>query len=217
MNLDKPEIIKFKYANEDHKELIVGTVIQPGQGISHDVFSDSITEANQKVDLASCKDIIGKFKHVYVKEVVVEPRMHFWTVPRLGSFMAIPLVYKSCLSVDSFNAAVSDYTRYQSLMSQQELDKATHEAQEEQKKAEKQAAGEQYVPEEKEWEVHELPAIRTELKKFVICLDSMGQDRECTAQQKECALSAALRFREYWEKFERDQLIADRDALFNAR
>jgi len=88
---------------------------------------------------------------------------------------------------------------------------------EEQKKAEKQAAGEQYVPEEKEWELHELPAIRTELKKFVVCLDSMGQDRECTIECKEFALRAALRFREYWEKFERDQLVADRDALFNAR
>ena len=129
--------------------------------------------------------------------------------------MAIPMAYKSCLSVDSFNASVADYTKYQNLVNQQEIDKQTHEAAEEQKKEEKLAAGEQYVPEEKEWEVHEVPEVRSELKKFVICLDLMGQDKECSVEQKEFALNATLRFREYWEKFEKDQLIKDRDALFN--
>ena len=28
-------------------------------------------------------------------------------------------------------------------------------------------------------------------------------------------MNAVLRFREYWEKFEKDKLIQDRDALFN--
>jgi len=119
LDLERPELIKFKHANEDHRDLITGTLLQPGEGISHDVFSESITEANQQIDLLGKPgDIASQFKHVYVKEVVREPRMHYWTVPRLGSFMAVPLVYKSCLSVESFNAAVSDYTRYKSLVLQ---------------------------------------------------------------------------------------------------
>jgi len=36
--------------------------------------------------------------HIYVPEVVREPKMHFYKVPRLGAFLAIPLEYKSCLS-----------------------------------------------------------------------------------------------------------------------
>lgn len=37
--------------------------------------------------------------------------------------MAIPLVYKSCLSIDSFDQAVADYTRYKQALLQQETDK----------------------------------------------------------------------------------------------
>ena len=46
LNLEKPEIIKFKYANEDHRSLINGTVLAPNQGISHKVFSEQMTEDN---------------------------------------------------------------------------------------------------------------------------------------------------------------------------
>ena len=61
------------------------------------MFTEAITTANEKID--SKKDIVEQFKHIYVEEVVREPKMHYWTVPRLGSFLAVPLVYKSCLSV----------------------------------------------------------------------------------------------------------------------
>ena len=46
------------------------------------------------------------FKHTYVKEVVREPLMHFYRVPRLGAFMAVPLVYNSCLSESALDNAV---------------------------------------------------------------------------------------------------------------
>lgn len=42
-------------------------------------------------------------KSVYVKEVVREPRMHFYKVPRLGSYLAIKLEYDSCLFEESLN------------------------------------------------------------------------------------------------------------------
>jgi hypothetical protein len=35
--------------------------------------------------------------------------MWFKKVPRLGSFMAVPLVYQSCLSDDALEAAISDF------------------------------------------------------------------------------------------------------------
>ena len=53
--------------------------------------------------------IFERFKHIYVPEVVREPRMHYQRVPRLGSFMAIPLVYKSCLFDDSLTEAVANW------------------------------------------------------------------------------------------------------------
>jgi len=42
--------------------------------------------------------------------------MHYWKVPRLGSFMAIPLVYKSALSVESLDQALVDLADYEKKM-----------------------------------------------------------------------------------------------------
>jgi hypothetical protein len=35
--------------------------------------------------------------------------MWFKTVPRLGAFMAIPIIYESCLSDDTLDLAIADY------------------------------------------------------------------------------------------------------------
>lgn len=48
-------------------------------------------------------------RHVVVPEVVREPRIHFFKVPRLGSYMAIRCEYDSCLSVEAFDAGVTDF------------------------------------------------------------------------------------------------------------
>jgi len=45
-------------------------------------------------------------KFIYVKDVVREPRMHFYKVPRLGSYLAIKMEYDSCLYEEAFDAAV---------------------------------------------------------------------------------------------------------------
>lgn len=74
----------------------MGSSLKPGQGKAHDVFGEEITTANEslkELDKASNEDAIKNFKHLFVPEVVRDPKMHFWKVPRLGSYMAIPLVY----------------------------------------------------------------------------------------------------------------------------
>jgi hypothetical protein len=104
LDTNSPPIIKFKFSNEDHKDLIVGTSLAPGQGISHDVFSADVTTKNEALDLdgKSSDEVLNLFNHKYVPEVVRNPKMHYWKVPRLGSYLAIPMVYQSCLSVESF-------------------------------------------------------------------------------------------------------------------
>jgi chromosome condensin MukBEF MukE localization factor len=65
------------------------------------------------------EDILNSFKHVYVKEVVREPKMFFYRVPRLRSFMAIPLVYQSCLFEEALDNAVTDYLQLKVLNDEQ--------------------------------------------------------------------------------------------------
>jgi len=114
---------------------------------------------------------------VWVPEVIREPKMHYWTVPKLGSFMAVPLVYKSCLNINSFDKSVKDYTAYKAKVKEQNEEKAAWEITVETAKAEAENAGTKYEEEAKEWEVIEEPEVEFTLKKFVICIDSIGQDR----------------------------------------
>ena len=52
---------------------------------------------------------------------------------------------------------------------------------------------------------------RTSQKKFVVCMDMMGQDREITDEQKTFVLTTIKRFIEIWELEERVALKDDRD------
>lgn len=46
MDLDNPEVIKFKFANEDHRALMEGKVLQPQEGVTHEVFNEEWTNFN---------------------------------------------------------------------------------------------------------------------------------------------------------------------------
>lgn len=116
LNMEAPKVVKFTHATEDHK-FIVGRFLGEEQGITHDVFKEQEDAAeeveNENLDgeeeVKVEEDILTAFKHVYVKEVVREPRMHFQRVPRLGSFLAVPLVYENCLTDAALDAAVEDF------------------------------------------------------------------------------------------------------------
>lgn len=80
-----------------------------------DEAGDEEAEAEQANDdeentegKAASTDILDTFKHQYVKEVVRNPAMWYKRVPRLGSFMAVPMVYRSCLFYDALEKAIAD-------------------------------------------------------------------------------------------------------------
>lgn len=54
-------------------------------------------------------------KYFVVPEVVREPKMHFFKVPRLGSYMAVRLEYQTCLYEEAFDAGVNDMLRINEL------------------------------------------------------------------------------------------------------
>jgi hypothetical protein len=105
------KVIKYSHASKNH-EFMIDVVLTPEEGVlTHSVFAEGGEDGDDD-DAASAlnsdggpssqkgkkeQDILKTFKHTYVKEVVRESRIHFQKVPRLGSFMAIPLIYESCL------------------------------------------------------------------------------------------------------------------------
>ena len=105
MDLEAPKLIRYMYATDNHKYL-VDRCLTPDQGVTHDVFKEQDEqvpleeeEGGEEVVHQGVKenDILNTFKHVYVPEVVREPRIFFHKVPKLGAYMAVPLCYKSCL------------------------------------------------------------------------------------------------------------------------
>ena len=65
-----------------------------------------------------------------------EPRIHFFKVPRLGSYLAIRLEYDSCLFVDSYNDGIANALRTKELKKEQEEQKKEHEDKEKDRKEE---------------------------------------------------------------------------------
>jgi hypothetical protein len=126
--------------------------------VSHSCFGEQVDDEEPVEEedpdsppKAKNDDILSTFKHIYVPEVVRDSRMWFKRVPRLGSFMAVPLCYQSCLSDDALEAATTDYqdvvARKQEL--QKEID--IFEDEQVQKKDAAEAAGEPFEAEEREW------------------------------------------------------------------
>lgn len=50
LDLNNPEVIKFKFANEDHRALLKNKVLRETEGVTHDVFSEEFTTANQEYE-----------------------------------------------------------------------------------------------------------------------------------------------------------------------
>jgi len=114
-------IIQFLNASEGH-EYMVDKVLKQEQGLTFDVFKDpEVAQAEEGQQPPAEEEVTAGLKSpqkekpevlprtIYVKEVVREPRMHFFKVPRLGCYMAIRLEYESCLFEESLDAAVVDY------------------------------------------------------------------------------------------------------------
>jgi len=86
-------------------------VLTPEMGpLTHSVFTEGAQEEEEPVEDEAASnngsekaapkiaDILTSFKHVYVKQVVRDPKIWYKRVPKLGSYLAVPLVYQSCLT-----------------------------------------------------------------------------------------------------------------------
>ena len=138
-----------------------------------------------------------------------EPKMHFYRVPRLGAFMVVPLEYESCLSAKALDQAVSDFGQIKKLREEQDKERAEWEEEQAKIREEKEKAGEPYEPEPKEWQKLEEKPFLTKKKRYVVCLDTLGQDREFTDDQRRFVLRTIQEFRAIWEAKERENLHAD--------
>jgi hypothetical protein len=187
LDTDASQQIHFMHSTGGH-EFLVDKVLKQDEGITFDVFKEEETksEPDKKGDDSdedNTKEVEVKEKlphHVLVQEVVREPRMHYYKVPRLGSYLAVKQEYNSCLFESALDNAIVDYSDVKQRIKEQEEDKKKWMEEQNEIKEAKVADGEEYTIPEKQWEVIEPKAYDTKKETFVVGLNTMGQDREFT-------------------------------------
>ena len=128
--------------------------------------------------------------------------MHFEKVPRLGCYMAVPLIYNSCLFNEALEEAVEDYQTVLKEKEEQDKLRADHEQQQQDKKQAAQDAGEEFEYEEFDGQEIEAKPFKTFKEEYVVCLDTLGQDRQFSDDEKRFVLETITAYRECWEKQE---------------
>ena len=188
---------------------MVDQVLNKDEGLTFDVFKDVEVADGEGEEAKAAAEVDPTLpRHILVPEVVREPRIHFYKVPRLGSYLAIKLEYQSCLSIESYDAGIKDANIVKQKLAEQEEERKIWE-QEQQEKKEAAEEGEEFVPDEKVWK-EILPAdFQTKDVQLVICLNTLGQDREFTADEVKFALETAKLYRDEWVKIENANLKQD--------
>lgn len=79
----------------------------------------------------------------------------------------------------------------------------------EEERAEKDREGEDFKYEERYWEVIVPRPFETNKQSFVVCLNTMGQDREFSEEELKFALRTVRNYRDRWEQLERLNLEHD--------
>ena len=113
--------------------------------------------------------------------------------------MAIPLIYKSCLSENALDLSIQDWLQVAEKQKAQDIERAEYEEQQAEIREEKQKAGEPVPEDDKEWPKIEAAPFETSEQKFVICIDTLGQDRELSEEERRFAVENVLNFKEKWE------------------
>ena len=160
--------IQFQHADKDH-QFLVDQVLQQQQGITY-----------QQLFAKADEEEVGSHqlpKSIVIDEIVREPKMHYYQVPRLGSYMAIKLVYNSCLFEDAYDDAIANYEAVNQFKKDQAQEKVDWQNQQDEIAREKQELGEEYEPEEKTWPEYSYADFKTQPVEYVVCLNTMGQDR----------------------------------------
>jgi hypothetical protein len=150
----KPQI-QFLYANDSSSEIMKEKILQQDEGVTFKLFIDEQTNATNPCIFDS---VDGLPKHILIDEVVRNKDMHFYKVPKLGSYLAIKLEYNTCLFEEAYDSAVENYMLVNDQIREQETQKQEWEAEQKEKE---EATEEGEEPEERNFQTFEYAPFKT--------------------------------------------------------
>lgn len=222
--LEEPKAVQYiGYIDGNEKSKVAGRakkwVLHEGKGVTYKIFEADTAAADKQPDDPAANDENDKepqLKSLYIPDVVTEPNMHFFEIPRLGSYLAVPVIIKSYLNVESFDSAVVKLKEYAELEADSRKKKEETIADYEEKIQKARDAEEddselvaQYEEFKNTWTPVEKPDIAHEVKKFVLACDTLGKDQELTPEIIAHVKSLALSFVQKWTGTERRYIEED--------
>lgn len=90
-------------------------------------------------------------QYIYVENVVENPQMFYHRIPKLGGYIALPLVYNSSLTEASFDAALLERERFNKKKEEVTKEKEEKEVEYQEKLKEMEENGEDPADHEAAW------------------------------------------------------------------
>lgn len=212
----KEKVISYIGASKNQK-FVVGRSLAAESGVTYDVLKPKEEEdQGQQPDEEGQGEApkASKPSYLYVPDVTQEPRMSYLRIPRLGAFIAAPLVYKSTLNEAAFDEGVKERQRVQAERAEQKKEREAKEADYQQRLED--ADGEEVKQIEEEWKNIVWEQINEKefehvVQEYVLCADTLGEDRGIPEEQRKQFEEIAKFFVGCWENSEKVQLSADID------
>lgn len=90
---------------------MLGKTLELEKGVTAEVFKEK--EPDDQQDLAEGEVRVEKPTYLYVPDVIKRSNMHYFRLPKLGAYLAVPLIYNTCLSEESFDRGLEERLRVQ--------------------------------------------------------------------------------------------------------
>lgn len=108
LNTGIPKLINYIGSSKSHKELMQGKTLPLDKGVSAAAFALSLDDPVPAED----GTVEHKEKYVYVPNVVKNENVHYFRLPKLGSYITLPLTYNSYLTEHIFDVALQSRQKY---------------------------------------------------------------------------------------------------------
>ena len=188
---------------------MIGKTIKPNEGVAHRLFSAApVAEGEGEEPPANEGEgeeepKTDEPKSIFIDQVVREKKIKFFRVPRLGSLLAIRLSYQSCLSEKAVENAIADKIEWDKKREEQEAERKAREEDGEANKSKDDDEETKIFEEIKEKEF-----LFSELK-YVVWIDTMGQDRSLTSEQIKFSIGIVKDYAQTWQNTEQNELRKD--------
>ena len=112
LNTAADKLINYIGSSVSHKSLMKGKMLNLNEGVTGKAFS--LAEEQAPVVGEDGQEIAQPVKeqYIYVPNVVKNEAMHYFRIPKLGAYLAVPLVYNCYMTEKNFDVALETKNKY---------------------------------------------------------------------------------------------------------